>query len=130
MQSTHTPSLPSNTPTSSPYPRTPQSSDSSNMEKLTASILSTYDLPNNLKPLSVQMECHFDVNGDGNDASKVVLVETGPPVARHKDSNSFKFVQSGKEASPTGTIYFKLVFFIFQKVIIFKKKLNCVIPKN
>lgn len=49
--------------------------------KLVATILSLYDLPSEMVPSTVSLMFH-----DGSCA-----VETGPPTARHKDKNAFRF---------------------------------------
>lgn len=55
--------------------------------KLIATILSTYDLPDDLKPTSVKM--HVSEISES--------VETGPPQSRHKEKNAFKFMNNKKD---------------------------------
>lgn len=57
---------------------------------LRATILSAYDLPDNAQPSFVTLSLL------GKD------VQTGPPHARHRERNSFKFVSSEKEGSKNG----------------------------
>jgi len=73
--------------------------------KFTATILSTHDLPEHAKPLTVQMECQMTSIDDINDDPTMVMVETGPPVSRHRETNSFKFVvkKNDKMDSSVGT---------------------------
>lgn len=52
--------------------------------KLVATILSTYELPNDLKPTSVKLTL----------SGMTQSVSTGPPQSRHKEKNAYKFVAS------------------------------------
>ena len=64
--------------------------DESDRGHLRATILSAYDLPDNAQPSFVSLSLL------GKD------VQTGPPNARHRESNSFKFVSNEKEGSKNG----------------------------
>jgi len=76
---------------------TPQSSNNSGT--LTATILSANDLPiNNISNGDDDGDSSSNNEGDLSHVSMIVLdteVKTGPPSARHKERNSFKFVEYG-----------------------------------
>ena len=57
--------------------------------RLVAAVLSVYDLPHDVQPSSVSLT----VLG--------TTVTTGPPCARHRDRNSFKFADGSKSSSPS-----------------------------
>lgn len=61
--------------------------------KLTASILSAYDLPNSTTETSSINDCYVSMCILGQE------VKTGPPSAKHKEKNSFKFVDVGSNGS-------------------------------
>lgn len=73
--------------------------------KLTASILSAYDLPDS-----------SGTNGSAIQPSHVSMtilqkkVRTGPPSARHRDSNSFKFI-SERTQNQDSSCKFWVAFF-------------------
>eukprot|EP01083_Nonionella_stella_P255108 876041_1 len=54
--------------------------------RLTACILSAYDLPDGIQPSHVSMTLLGEE------------VRTGPPSARHRDSNAFKFVSDNSQS--------------------------------
>jgi len=62
----------------------PHQLNESHNGKLIVTVLSAYDLPEDVQPQSVQLE----VSGKEVD-------RTGPPSAKHKERNSFKFTGSG-----------------------------------
>lgn len=62
---------------------------------LTVEVLSAYDLPYSEAPQCVTLTSDFQ--------SPVVTLKTGPPLARHKDRNSFRF--STPSTSTVGSIF-------------------------
>ena len=74
---------------------------SSSSGKLTATILSAYDLP----PYSSSDDDGDSNVGEPSHVSMAILgteMRTGPPSARHKERNSFKFVEHGDGCTGTG----------------------------
>jgi len=69
-------------------------SSSSTSGSLTVEVLSAYDLPYSEAPMYVSVT----VNGNDN----ALTQNTGPPLARHKNRNSFRFSSPGV-SSPTAT---------------------------
>ncbi len=65
--------------------------DESDKGKLTATILSVYDLPSNAQPSHVSMTLLGEE------------VRSGPPSAKHRERNSFKFVSNDKDSKANGS---------------------------
>ncbi len=65
--------------------------DESDKGRLTATILSVYDLPSNAQPSHVSMTLLGEE------------VHSGPPSAKHRERNSFKFVSNDKDSKANGS---------------------------
>jgi hypothetical protein len=86
-------SLISNQQQSSSTGRGESYNNSTQFGSFSVTILSAYDLPAVEQPLSVSLSCS-SLNATVRDANNVrdhPVSTTGPPMARHKDRNSFKF---------------------------------------
>ncbi len=78
---------------SEPLKSLPNGTDEATTGKLSASILSAYDLPDSsIGGTSQQIYVSMSLLGKE--------VRTGPPQARHRDKNSFKFVENSQNGSP------------------------------